>query len=166
MSDINTRLIQIKNDDISEFSLQGITTVGKVVDIYDGDTCKIILIYKNDLIKFTCRLKNLDTPEMKPPKDKQNREEEIKNAYICRNRLLQLSTSCECVLEEQQTKTQIKKLLDKNNKIITVRCYEFDKYGRLLVELITNSEKTINNILIEEGRAKYYDGGTKDVFTY
>jgi len=166
MSDINSRLLEAKYDDIPEFSLQGITTVGKLVDIYDGDTCKIILIHKNDLMKFNCRLKFLDTPEMKPPKDKQNRDEEIKNAIKCRNRLIQLTTTCNCLLEETKTKAQIKKMLEKNNKIVTVKCHEFDKYGRLLVELITDTEKTINNLLIEENFAKYYDGGTKDVFIY
>ena len=62
----------------------------------------------------------------------------------------------------------MKKLLEKNNKIISIKCYEFDKYGRLLVELLDNENntKTYNDILIEEGMAKKYDGGTKDVFVY
>ena len=162
------KLLTIKSDDIEEFSLQGTVTKGKVVEMYDGDTCKIVLIYKNELMKFNCRLMHLDTPEMKPPRNKPNREEEIKNAIKCRNRLLQLTSSCELSLEDNKTKIQIKKLLDKNNKIITIKCHEFDKYGRLLVELLNeeNDIKTFNDILIEEGMAKRYEGGTKDIFTY
>ena len=50
----------------------------------------------------------------------------------------------------------MKKLLEKNNKIISIKCYEFDKYGRLLVELLDNETdvKTYNDILIEEGWLK------------
>ena len=47
-----------------------------------------------------------------------------------------------------------------------VKCNEFDKYGRLLVELLNDDNKTINQMLIDEGYAKAYDGGTKDVLTY
>ena len=129
-------------------------------------------------MKFNCRLMYLDiltyevyeyvTPEIKPPRNKPNREEEIKNAIKCRNRLLQLTSSCELSLEDNKTKIQIKKLLDKNNKIITIKCHEFDNYGRLLVELLNeeNDVKTFNDVLIEEGMAKRYEGGTKDIFTY
>jgi len=166
--DLLTQLVNIKSDDLHEFSLQGLITKGKVVDMYDGDTCKIILIYNNELLKFSCRLINLDTPEIKPPKNKPNREIEIANAIKCRNRLMQLSTSCEINLEDIKTKPQMKKLLEKNNKILSIKCFEFDKYGRLLVELLSNDTdvKTYNDILIEEGMAKRYDGGTKDVFVY
>ena len=92
--------------------------------------------------------------------------------------MLQLTSSCEITLEDNKTKIQIKKLLDKNNKIITIKCHEFDKYGRLLVELLNeeNDVKTFNDVLIEEGyilvyivckvMAKRYEGGTKDIFTY
>ena len=165
MTDINTKLVNAKIEDVPEFSLNGVKTVGKVVDMYDGDTCKIILVYKNELMRFNCRLIYLDTPEMKPSKDKVNRDQEIKNAHRCRNKLMQLTTSCNCEIEQQYTKKEIKSFIDANNKIITVQCHEFDKYGRLLVELYCG-EKTANTILVEENFAKSYDGGTKDVFVY
>lgn len=152
-------------EDIPEFSLSGVRTVGKVVDMYDGDTCKIILANGDVLLRFTCRLKFIDTPEIKPPRNKPNRDMEIKNAMRCRNRLLQLTTSCQCNVDDTLTKPQVKKLLKSNNKVIQVQCHEFDKYGRLLVELYCN-DKTANGLLVDEGFAKYYDGGTKDVFTY
>jgi len=166
MTDINTKLVNAKIEDVPEFSLNGVKTVGKVVDIYDGDTCKIILVYKNELMRFNCRLVGLDTPEIKPSKDKVNRDQEIKNAHRCRNKLMQLTTSCNCEIEQQYTKKEIKNLLDTNNKVITVLCHEFDKYGRLLVELYYDSTKTANTILVEENFAKSYDGGTKDEFVY
>lgn len=152
-------------NDVPEFSLNGIKTIGKVVDVYDGDTCKIILVNGNILMRFNCRLKFLDTPEMKPPKNKPNRDIEITNAIRCRNKLIQLTTNCEIGLDDKLTKTQLSKLLDSNTKVIKVHCYEFDKYGRLLVE-IHLGDKTANNILVEDGFAKVYNGGSKDVFIY
>ena len=161
-------LQNIKCDDIHEFTLNNIKTVCKVVDIYDGDTCKIVLIIKNILYKFDCRLLGLDTPEMKPSLTKINRELEISNAYKSRNRLIQLSTTCTIDIDSTMKKQDCKKMLDSNTKIITVFCHEFDKYGRLLVSLHDNENDVIsyNDILISEGFAKKYDGKHKDGFVF
>jgi len=161
------KLENINNEDIELFSLNGQTLLGKVVEIYDGDTCKIVLLINNNLQKFNCRLYGLDTPEMKPALNKLNRNIEIENAHKCKNRLLQLVTSCNCNIEDIFKKSDINALLKLNKKIIFVKCNEFDKYGRLLVELFDdNNNTTINQTLINEGYAKSYDGGTKDVFIY
>lgn len=165
LSELTQKLINIKNEDINEFSLAGQKLQGKIVDIYDGDTCKIVLIYDNKLLKFNCRLLGLDTPEMKPSKNKVDREEEIINAHKCRNKLIELTTSCKCEINSILKKNECSTLLLENKKIITVECHEFDKYGRLLVELYVNNENC-NNILIKEGYAKAYDGGTKELFNY
>jgi endonuclease YncB( thermonuclease family) len=159
-------LENINNDDIDLFTLNGQTFLGKVVEIYDGDTCKIVLSNNNNLQKFNCRLIGLDTPEMKPSLDKPNRELEILNANKCRNRLLQLTTNCNCEIESVLKKQELKNLLKLNKKLLTVKCYDFDKYGRLLVELVSDNNKLINKILLEEGYAKAYDGGTKESFVY
>jgi endonuclease YncB( thermonuclease family) len=160
-------LKNIKSSDIPEFSLNGLKTSGKIVEIYDGDTCKIILLNNNILQKFNCRINGIDTPEMKPPLSKANREIEIKNAYRCRNRLIQLCTS---VGPNTNIDSDIKKVsLDTNTKIVHVECLEFDKYGRLLVNIYDNdTPKSIsyNEILVNEGFAKKYNGGTKDEFIY
>ena len=42
-NDLEEKLLNCNIDDIPEFSLQGLRTLGKIVDVYDGDTCKIIL---------------------------------------------------------------------------------------------------------------------------
>ena len=159
------QLATIKNDDIPLFTLNGITTFGKVVEMYDGDTCKIILLVNNVLQKFSCRLLGLDTLGkvnliiklcfiIKCRRDEtiikvclvklcftsdlvqaENRDIEILNAHKCRNRLLQLITNCQCSIDTIMKKQDCIKLLDTNTKIITVQCHEFDKYGRLLVNL-------------------------------
>jgi endonuclease YncB( thermonuclease family) len=128
-------LCRINNNDIEEFSLDGMITLGKLVDIYDGDTCKIVLIVNNKLQKFTCRLIGIDTPEMKPSLNKPDRDKEIKAAHHCRNKIIQLGTNCKCELSTIMKKTECKSLLLTNTKLIKVKCHEFDKYGRLLVTI-------------------------------
>jgi endonuclease YncB( thermonuclease family) len=156
-------LTNIKNDDIPLMSLNGTTAPGKVVEMYDGDTCKIVLLINGQLQKYNCRLLGLDTPEMKPPLTKPNRDVEIKMAHACRNKLMQLVTNCSCPNDAMLKKQECAKLLDSNTKIIRVECGEFDKYGRLLVTLFAD-EKCVNNILVEGNFAKSYDGGTKEGF--
>lgn len=166
---IKQKLTTIKNDDIELFTLNGVKTIGKIVDIYDGDTCKIVLWVNGELKKFNCRLMGLDTPEMKPSLKKEHREQEILNAHRCRNRLMQIVTNCsEHSLDLVMKKPESKKLIDMNTKLITVECLEFDKYGRLLVNLFQHEHDKIsaNQMLIKEGLAKAYDGGKKDEFTY
>jgi endonuclease YncB( thermonuclease family) len=165
--DLITKLTNINTDEIAEFSLKGIKTLGKMVECYDGDTCKIVLIVNNALNKFTCRLNNVDAPEMKPPLNKQNRLLEIAMACKCRNRLLQLATNCfdKCDINCQYKKTEINKFLHSNSKLIAVECLEFDKYGRLLVNLYDErNNDSYNDILISEKLVKQYDGGTKEAF--
>lgn len=147
-------------DSVPEFSLKGLTTKGKIVGVYDGDTCDINLIYKEEVLRFNCRLFGIDAPEMRPLKTKIGRDEEIKCAIKCRDRLIQLATNCVCACSTGDSKLQVKELLRTNTKIVDIKCYEFDKYGRLLVEIIDDG-CICNDILISEGLAKKYDGGAK-----
>ena len=62
-NELITKLKSITNDDIELFSLNNLTTQGKIVDIYHGDTCKIALILDNTIKKLTSRLIGIDTQE-------------------------------------------------------------------------------------------------------
>lgn len=125
------------DNNVKEFSLSGKEYLGKVVDVYDGDSVKIVFsLFENDplkLYKWTCRLINVDTPEIKT-KNSSEKEFGIKVRDILREKIL--------------------------NKMVKIKCYKFDKYGRLLVEIYLDS-LCINNWLIENNYAKYYDGGKK-----
>ncbi len=148
--------------DTPEFSLCGMTLSGKVVEMYDADTCKIALPLQNTFYKFTCRLDGIDTPEIKPRKDKPNREQEIVWAKKARNELLSLV--CDTKIDNLEIKKEeIINILQNNKKIVKVNCLHFDKYGRLLVELYNkeNDTKSFNDILVEKQLAVKYDGGTK-----
>ena len=48
------------------------------------------------------------------------------------------------------------------NKVVTVKCEDFDKYGRLLVHIYLGKDTpSINEWLIDNSYAKKYDGGKK-----
>lgn len=161
------KLRSLTDNDIGEFSLEGRKTVGKVVDIYDADTCKIIFGLDNVIVKFNCRLSGIDTPEMKPPMSKPNRDIEKRAAKKARNRLIQLCTDCECSLDQKFTRKGKREFLTKNEKLVNIHCGEFDKYGRLLIELFDiNSDKSYNQTLVDESYANKYDGGTKEPFKF
>ena len=155
----------IKNatKETQEFSLCGLTLKGKVVECYDADTCKIVIPIKDSLYKFTCRLNGIDSPEMKPRKDKQNRDNEILCAKKARAELLKLITQDNKLFDNLDIKKEeVISELEKNKNLVTVKCLEFDKYGRLLVEL--NSEvqsDSFNKILVDKNLAVSYDGGKK-----
>lgn len=111
----------------------GKTLEGKVVSVYDGDTVKIIMNFNNEFIKFNCRLSGIDTPEIRT-----KNTNEKKYGLLVRDKLRE-------------------KIL---NKIVTVNCLKFDKYGRLLVRLNIDNE-CVNDWLIENKYAFSYNGGTK-----
>ncbi len=160
---MSIQLLENCTKETPEFTLCGQFLQGKVVECYDADTCKIVLPVLGNVFKFVCRLSGIDTPEMKPRKDKPNRENEIVWAKKARAELLSLI----CNQSEPFQNLDIKKdevidILQKNKKLINVKCLEFDKYGRLLVELYNiGSDKSFNNILVEKNLAVSYDGGTK-----
>ena len=139
------KLISIKDsNEIKYFSFEGNIFYAKHCNIYDGDTFSVIFDYKGDLIKYKCRCMGYDTAEMKPSLNNPNRENEKELAHKAKNRLEEL-------LNKHET------------KLIKIECLNFDKYGRLLVNVWNMvDEKSINQIMIEEGHGKAYSGGTKE----
>lgn len=161
------KLRSLTDNDIGEFSLTGRKTVGKVVDIYDANTCKIIFGLDNVIVKFNCRLSGIDTPELKPSRLNPDRELEKKAAQRARNRLIQLCTDCDCTLDKKFSRKSKKEFLKKNEKLVNIHCGDFDKYGRLLIEIFDiNNDKSFNSMLIEESYANKYDGGKKEPFKF
>jgi endonuclease YncB( thermonuclease family) len=159
-------LKQLIDADVKEYSLDGVECVGKIVDIYDGDTCRIILLLEGKYMKYTCRLYGIDTPEMKPALSKPNREEEMSSARKCRNRFIQLATNSVCPVDMTNlSKTELKQLMNRHTKVVKVICREFDKYGRLLISVYDQETNAcVNDELVREGLAKAYFGGTKSAF--
>jgi endonuclease YncB( thermonuclease family) len=140
---LNKLLLQNEND-IPYFSFCNKIFYAKHCNIYDGDTFSVIFEYRNEFIKYRCRCYGYDSPEMKPLLSNTNRNHEIQLAHLAKNKL--------------------EELLNKHDKkLIKIECFNFDKYGRLLVKVWNMvDEKSINEIMIEEGHGKPYLGKTKE----
>ena len=118
---------------IKKFSLNSYICDAKIIKVYDGDTVTAIFEYKNELYKWSCRLLGIDTPEIK------SKNENEKNLAIIARDALNNKIA---------------------NKVVKLHCFDFDKYGRILVEIYLD-DLHINQWLIDEKYANKYDGGTK-----
>jgi endonuclease YncB( thermonuclease family) len=134
------------NNDTPVFSLEGTSCICKVVNVYDGDSCKVVFPMKETMYRWNVRLTGYDTPEMRPSKSKENRDEEIVAAKLARDYL----------------KGQVMN----EGQLVYIKCGGFDKYGRLLGTLFKDESDliSVNDMMISEGHGYVYDGGTKQTF--
>jgi endonuclease YncB( thermonuclease family) len=130
--------------EVPYFTFKDKTFIAKPCHVYDGDTFSVIFDYKGELIKYRCRCYGYDTPEMRPLKKNPNRDKEKELAKAAKKRIIELLNA-------------------HPSGFITIQCKEFDKYGRILIRAFNNvDEKSINEIMVDEGHGKWYDGGTKN----
>ena len=132
----------LNTDDYEYFSWENMKLVAKPCNIYDGDTFSACWYYGDKVIKYRCRCLGYDSPEMRPRLNLEGRDEVKSNALKAKERFTEL-------LEQDST--------------ITLDCKEFDKYGRVLVNVYnaTNGDKSLNDIMVEEEFGYAYFGGTK-----
>ena len=120
------------------FSLENIIFDAKIVDVHDGDTVKAVFNVFGKYYKWNCRIAHVDTPELRT-----DDPEEKQRALFVRDKL----------------REQIL------NKVVTLHCLKFDKYGRLLVEIVTTElDMPIHEWLIQNKYANPYEGKTKIKF--
>lgn len=145
INNLNDKLTPIDNPkEINYFNFDGKTFIAKPCHVYDGDTFSVIFDYKGELIKYRCRCYGYDTPEMRPSRKNPNRDKEKELALLAKKRMIEL-------LEAHPS------------KLIKIECLKFDKYGRILIKAFNNvNEKSINEIMVDEGHGRWYDGGTKN----
>jgi len=134
-------------------SINGLKCYGRLIDVYDGDTVKVILPTFNSYYKFTIRLNGIDTCEIKS-KDKILQD----NAIKARDRVFELLTN-----NKINTKNDIKNLLESEVYLVWVECVNKDKYGRILANIYKDNDttKSISEILLEEKLAYKYEGKKK-----
>ena len=115
-------------------------TSGKIVRVYDGDTVTIatrISVDGNEIPKifrFNVRLLGIDTPEMRT----RNQAEKALAIKAC-----------------DALNAYIM------NKTVTLQSVSYDKYGRILADILTKDGVNISDWMISNGYAVKYDGGTK-----
>ena len=121
------------NSDTEELSFENQVITGKVVSVYDGDTVKCVFPLNDKFYKWNCRINGIDTPEIRT-RSKLEKEMGYKARDFLREKILK--------------------------KMVEIHCGEFDKYGRLLVNIKLDNQD-MSELLIKEGLAFRYDGGTK-----
>jgi len=114
-------------------------TIKKLLKVVDGDTIKVeIDLGFNLCVTTTIRLAGIDTPE--------SRTKDLKEKQLG----LDAKKWLETILTENQ-----------NIRIHTTKDAD-EKYGRLLGTLyLSKDAKSINELMVENGYAWKYDGGTK-----
>ena len=141
--------------EIPFFSLEGLNTWCRVIDIYDGDTITVVIPLMTAMYKFHIRLYGLDTPEMKSSSEQQKA-----NAILARNRLIELCTN---VATNLKSRKEVQQFLSKNIYLIWINAYKMDKFGRVLANVYKSPEDTVSfsKTLINEKLGYEYFGKTK-----
>jgi micrococcal nuclease len=120
-------------------NMKGNAYLAKVVYIYDGDTMHVVFKEFGSYYRWNCRIIGVDTPELRT-----KNEEEKKMGYEVRDILRDMFM----------------------NKIVTVNTFDFDKYGRLLIDIVFEDEElnettALSEWLVKHNYAYSYNGGTK-----
>lgn len=116
------------------FSLSGKVYDAKLFNFYDGDSFYMTILFHGDLVSFKCRLKGIDTPELRSSDDLEKRL-----AYQARDRARELA----------------------NGRVCRVSCSGFEKYGRVLVSVVLENGESLAETLLREKLAFAYDGKKK-----
>jgi micrococcal nuclease len=112
---------------------------GKVVKVYDGDTITIATQLDKQVdtgvtYRFSVRLRGIDCPEMR-----------TKNANEKKCAKLAKTLVMDAIYE----------------KIVTLENIDYDKYGRVLADVMTEDGRHVNDLLLKENLAVEYSGGKK-----
>ena len=72
---------------VKQFSLSGKKYIGKCVDVYDGDTIKVVFAVDgmDDVYRWNCRINRVDTPEIRTKTSRSGREKET-NSNSCKQK--------------------------------------------------------------------------------
>lgn len=151
------------NYDNGLFSLDGKQMYGKIVDIYDCDTFTIAFYMDNQIKLYKCRLFGIDGAELQGTTKTLALEAKQFVIELLIGKKLNKNI-------EFMNKKELRKLYDEN--IVFVKCYKFEKYGRLLVDvyicqksfcgMYVEDNNSINKKLLLNGFAKEYYGKTKE----
>lgn len=113
----------------------------KIVNVYDGDTCTALCVFRGKLVRWRCRMFGYDCPELRSK-----------------------------IPEEKQIallgKEQLKLLLNyRTRRPFRGHCRGIDKYGRLLLDVKVKG-RPISEVMIEKNLAIAYTGGKKAKFEH
>ena len=130
---LKRRLRKVDPKSVGKYSLKGTRTYGRVCKVYDGDTITIIVEKDKRMIKYSCRILGIDTPELRTQNKKEKEMALIARDYL-RKRIL--------------------------NKVVLIEFFDFDKYGRVLASVFYKNED-ISVMMIKNTFAVPYFGGKR-----
>jgi endonuclease YncB( thermonuclease family) len=105
----------------------------KILKVYDGDSMTIAVVVDGKVFKTSCRVLHINTPELK--------------SY--------------CPIEKRMAKLAKQRATDLVlNQVIAIKRYDFDKYGRVLVD-IKPGDSLLSDILRDEHLGYSYEGTKK-----
>lgn len=119
---------------IPKFSFKNYKTIIKVIKVIDGDTITGIFKFKDSFYKYNFRLNGIDTAEIHSKNDNEKKLGIDAKEYL-HNLII--------------------------NKNLVAEFYDFDKYGRILINIYLNETELLSNNLINGGYAHIYDGKAK-----
>ena len=132
-----------------------ISTNAKVVSIYDGDTCDLVIIRNGSLERFKSRLLGIDTPEIKTGGTQ---------ALKARDFLAWLSISNDPTsfskISAPWSDDELQLKLDANKTLIYAEFQGIGGHGRPLVTLrkYQGAKDSFNDLLMQYGYAEKYRG--------
>jgi endonuclease YncB( thermonuclease family) len=129
---------------VKPFNMDDLQLRCKVSQVYDADTCTLILPFYGKPFEVKCRLNGIDTAEVRS-KNLAEKAFALEARDYLRNLIL--------------------------GKIVWVNCGKMDKYGRLLGDIYTTQQDMLNNtnslsdLLLDKKYAYVYKGGKKVSFS-
>ena len=121
-----------------KFSFDGQVLPAYIMKVYDGDTITASIHVLSSYYLFQVRIDGIDTPELKTGTEASKEKGKEAGEFV-RDLVL--------------------------NKFVTLRCKDFDKYGRLLADVET-SAGNVADLLLQKHKAIEYHGGKKSVSYY
>ena len=151
------------------FSFAGMILRARLLDVHDGDTVTVAAeVYPGHVHRLNLRLAGIDAPEMT------SKDAGVKAlAELARVRLVKLLAPGIDLSETRHlTRAEMQKVLqgrsgDNRVVAVTVWCQGMDKFGRVLAEIAADEDsERAGSVLLREGLAVPYDGGTKQQWVY
>jgi len=121
--------------DYPRYTLKDKSYIGKVCEIYDGDTVDVILYLPEDASfkKFRIKMFGYDSPERHPRSHLPNREHIRGKALESMEALWRYATNTDLFTYTHET-------------LVRVECGEWDKFGRIVAKIYRIRDNDYNNI--------------------
>jgi endonuclease YncB( thermonuclease family) len=127
-----------------DFTFAGQRFLAKVVDVYDGDTIRVVFVWRGEPTQWKVRMVGYDSPELRPPKNAPHREHIAAAGRAAREAL--------------------RERLSASKMMVNLECGQFDKYGRILATLTlvgAGGGGSVNEWMVSCGHGVPYFGGAR-----